>query len=274
VIYLNKSGVPGNLSYHSAANDSQLISFTNNLAGTSFTSATQCLVYYAGQTDKVCFNRDYEGIVTNGLVLNLDAGFTPSYSRSGTTWYDLSLSGNNGTLTNGPTFSSDGGGSIVFDGVDDYVNVPSPINTTTISMCCWIYLSARNAYGGFIDSYTDQWEFITDSTGEKLSFVLWKNSGGYDEYKSTDNIPTGQWSFVGCSISGTSILLTLGTKQYSYTMVQSIKTGASSIKIGASISGAPQYLNGKMATVCIYNRALTYNELMQNYNAQKGRFGL
>jgi hypothetical protein len=57
-------------------------------------------------------------------------------------------------------------------------------------------------------------------------------------------------------------------------MPQSIKTNASSLKIGASISGAPQYLNGKMATAYIYNRALTYNELMQNYNAQRGRFGI
>jgi hypothetical protein len=217
----------------------------------------------------------YEGpIVTSGLTLALDAANVVSYSGTGTTWKDLTPNANNATLINGPTYSSDSGGCIVFDGSDDYVNVPSPINTTTITMCCWIYLSARNAYGGFIDSYLDQWEFITDVSGEKLSFVLWKDSGGYDEFKSTDNIPLNQWSFVSCSISGTSILLTLGTKQYSYTMPQSIKTGANSIKIGASVSGAPQYLNGKMAIVQIYNRSLTYNELMQNYNAQRGRFGI
>jgi hypothetical protein len=64
-------------------------------------------------------------IVTNGLVLNYDAGQQNSYSGSGTTWTDLSGRGNTGTLTNGPTYSSANGGSIVFDGVDDYVNIGS-----------------------------------------------------------------------------------------------------------------------------------------------------
>ena len=61
-------------------------------------------------------------IVTDGLVLLLDAGNTKSYPGTGTTWTDISRNGNNGTLTNGPTFDSANGGSLVFDGVDDYVN--------------------------------------------------------------------------------------------------------------------------------------------------------
>jgi len=63
-------------------------------------------------------------IVTSGLVLALDAGNTKSYPGSGTVWTDLSGNGNTGTLTNGPTFNSSNGGSIVFDGVDDFVNIP------------------------------------------------------------------------------------------------------------------------------------------------------
>ena len=55
-VYIYNSQQPGNLSYFSAANDASLISQTNTLAGTSYTSATQCLTYYASQTDKVCFN--------------------------------------------------------------------------------------------------------------------------------------------------------------------------------------------------------------------------
>jgi hypothetical protein len=67
------------------------------------------------------------GLVRNGLVLALDAGRTLSYPGSGTTWTDLSGNGNTGTLTNGPTYSSANGGSLVFDGVDDYVNLGSSI---------------------------------------------------------------------------------------------------------------------------------------------------
>ena len=97
-IYMYKSGSPGDLSYHTASNDSELISFTNNLAGQSYTTVNQCLSYYAGQTDKVCFNRDYEQINTDGLLLNVDLGFTSSYPRNGTTLYDLSTSNNDMTV--------------------------------------------------------------------------------------------------------------------------------------------------------------------------------
>ena len=69
-------------------------------------------------------------IVTDGLVLYLDAANQRSYPGSGTTWSDISRGGNNGTLVNGPTFDPGNGGSIVFDGVDDYVSIPD-INFTT-----------------------------------------------------------------------------------------------------------------------------------------------
>jgi hypothetical protein len=69
-------------------------------------------------------------MVTNGLVLNIDGGFLPSYPRSGTTIYDLGFSGSNGTLTNGPSYSGSNGGSIVLDGVNDYINIPFSGNTS------------------------------------------------------------------------------------------------------------------------------------------------
>lgn len=62
-------------------------------------------------------------IVTDGLVLYLDAANTKSYPGSGTTWNDLSGNGNNGTLINGYIFNSIGNGNLVFDGSNDYVNI-------------------------------------------------------------------------------------------------------------------------------------------------------
>ena len=64
-------------------------------------------------------------IVTSGLVLCLDAANKLSYPSTGTSWYDLTSTGYVGTLTNGPTFNGSNGGTIVFDGVDDYVSVSS-----------------------------------------------------------------------------------------------------------------------------------------------------
>lgn len=68
----------------------------------------------------------YGNIVTQGLVLDLDAAIQGSYPKTGSTWFDISNNGNNGTLTNGPTYSPDNFGSIVFDGVNDYVNLLTP----------------------------------------------------------------------------------------------------------------------------------------------------
>jgi len=138
-IYLNKAS--GGPSIYTCANDIELISITNSIAGTSYTTANECLVYFAGQTDKVVLNRDYEGVVTDGLVLNLDAGFTPSYPKNGTTWYDNSSGGNNGTFTNGPTFNSVDGGSIVFDGTNDYIQTTSPFGNISWDSRAWSFSS-------------------------------------------------------------------------------------------------------------------------------------
>jgi hypothetical protein len=114
-IYLNKE--TGGPSIYTASNDSELIGLTNSIAGTSYTTANECLVYFAGQTDKMVLNRDYEGIITNGLVLNLDAGFTPSYPKNGTTWYDLSGKNNHAYMASknsqNPVFNTD---KFYFDG--------------------------------------------------------------------------------------------------------------------------------------------------------------
>ena len=80
-------------------------------------------------------------IITNGLVLSLDAANNKSYPRSGTTWTDLSGNNNTGTLTNGPTFNAGNQGSIVFDGVDDYISGGGsiiPVGTGDYYIESWI----------------------------------------------------------------------------------------------------------------------------------------
>jgi hypothetical protein len=122
-------------------NDTELIALSNRLGGSGVTTiggAVDYLNFVGG--NYMCVNMDCPNIVTSGLTLYLDAGYTPSYSKSTTTWRDLSGSGNTGTLINGPTFNSDFYGSISFDGVDDYVdcgnnsNLQSPYSVN-IRMC-------------------------------------------------------------------------------------------------------------------------------------------
>jgi hypothetical protein len=129
-IYINK--VSGGPSIYSPKNDTELIQITNRL-GASVATAADALVWINSQSTITVLNNNYPSIVTSGLVLNLDAGFVSSYPKTGTSWRDLSGNNYTGTLTNGPTFSNDGGGSIVFDGSDDFVQIP-------YSTYCYWYL--------------------------------------------------------------------------------------------------------------------------------------
>jgi hypothetical protein len=271
VAYLNKSGVPGNLSYHSAANDSQLISFTNNLSGTSFTSATQCLNYYTTQTDKVCVNRDYEPIVTNGLVLHIDAAFTPSYSQSGNTVYNLVPSQYNGTLTNGPTWSS---GSFIFDGTDDIIQwATQPVTgvTNDITYNMWFNMNSTSGNQAFF-SFRDS--MITLNNGTQWNY--WWNVGVSQGQITTSAIQTGTWYNMCLTQSGSSTTLYINGAAQASIVSGNIGTFRDAKAIGQydTSPGAYGKYNGKISLAQIYNRALSADEVLQNYNAMKGRFGL
>ena len=129
-----------------ASSDEQLIKFTNGFSSQNFTTVTQCLNWYATQTNYVCLNKNYEQIVTNGLVLNFDASFTASYPGIDSTWYDISGS-NNGTLINGVSFSPEVGGCIVFDGVNAYVNFDNPLDQSQLNQVwtvqAWINITSK-----------------------------------------------------------------------------------------------------------------------------------
>jgi len=297
VIYMNKDGAPGNLSYHSAANDAQLISFTNSLAGQSYTTVQQCFDYYYGQTDKVLVNQDYPAdypyIVMDGLVLNLDAGITQSYPGSGTVWTDVNGLGpkNNGTLTNGPTFSTDGGGSIVFDGSDDRVSRTSSVNTgNNFTVSSWIYPTllgtTRRAVVGNGYPYSGRigWLFCTAGAGVNNTFFVSIGSDISYRVATANCLSINTWQYItgvvtnggqtidlyknGENVNGTQfVLLSSGTITYS----------DNEFNIGFRDKDKSQSFDpftGNIANVQIYNRALSSQEILQNYNATKGRFGL
>jgi len=117
--------------------------------GPGIPTSGQCLDWFASvPTDRMIFNMDYPAIITDGLIMNLDAGFVSSYPTMKTTLYDLSGKGNSGTLINGPTFSTNGGGSIHLDGVDDRIDIPKDMSGLTHNIQydinwtveCWMYM--------------------------------------------------------------------------------------------------------------------------------------
>jgi len=291
-VYLNKES--NGPSIHSITSDENLISFTNKISGNNYTTVAECLVYYQTQDDKLCVNREIENIVTDGLVLNLDAGYAPSYPTTGTTWYDLSGFDNNGTLTNGPVYDS---GSISFDGSDDFVRIPNSselqFGLGSFTAFAWVYPSGTNnvriinnrgtgsggSYKGYqfkLDQNSSNWNFydssIDDATGN------YKSCNGCGSY-----YPLNNWYYINMIYETQNELRfyvngvldgTLSVGTYG-SLTNSLPTA-----IGAAISSngvegsKSQYYNGKMPVVGLYNRALSATEVLQNYNAQKHRFGL
>jgi hypothetical protein len=218
-------------------------------------------------------------IVTNGLVLALDAADKNSYPGSGTTWTDISRNGNNGTLTNGPTFNSANGGNIVFDGADDYVscgnNSNLQIDQGTIS--AWVKTTSPGA--GFRGIITKQNNYALFTNDSVLVTYDWGNA----QIRNTGiNIADGTWKNVAMSfttntgtpsnnaiiyLNGSAILTT--TVKYSNNTID-IELGRG----GSGGGGNTQLLNGNISTGLVYNRALSATEVLQNYNATKSRFGL
>jgi hypothetical protein len=218
-------------------------------------------------------------IVTDGLVLALNAADPNSYPGSGTTWRDMSGNGNNGTLTNGPTFSSANGGAIVFDGVDDYVscgnNATVQINQGTIST--WVITSSPGSgFRGIITKQNNYGLFTNDG-------VLVTYDWGNNQTRSTGtNIADNNWKNVAMSFTtntGTPSNNAVIYLNGSAVLTTTIKIFNNNVEVqlargGVEGTGNTQLLNGRIANTQIYNRALSSTEILQNYNAQKSRFGL
>jgi len=276
-VYLNKE--TNGPSIHSINNDENLISFTNKISGQNYTTVSECLVYYQTQDDKLCVNREYENIVTDGLMLNLDAGYVPSYPTSGTTWYDLSGNGNDGTLVNGPTFDSGNNGSIVFDAIDDFVSLTSfPLFNSVVTTGAWIYILGNHTGHGSAGTIFYHGGRYFQYRNDKRIASYW--NGGY-YYTPYNSISYNQWHHVvqvWDSPNATLKVFIDGILKLNQTISTSNKTSSSAAQIGMQNTNPDglyaRIFNGKMASIKLYNRPLSDDEVLQNYNAQKGRFGL
>jgi hypothetical protein len=206
-------------------------------------------------------------IIQKDLVLCLDAGNQKSYSGSGNVWRDLARS-NNGALTNGPTFSSENRGSIVFDGVNDYVDIGNPISIQSLtqgSIEAFYYRTASTATYQMIFTDVNSDLEITYATNT-LQFYIGNSGIGYS------HAITGQWfHLVGVWGVGFKRLYLNGVQVASGTNT-GLNTGSRVRYIGSRAGGLP--FNGLIPIVRVYNRELTPAEILQNYNATKGRFRL
>ena len=232
------------------------------------------------------------GIVTSGLVLHLDAGNAVSYPGSGITWTDLSSNGNTGTLTNGPTYSSANGGSIVFDGTNDFALVtnPSTLRNQNFTVSIWTNPGTQNqAVISIIDfdhatSPFQGWVWQSEDANSNRNFYLaWYDGSSFQPtggggFGSGNGIQltTGVWQNITYTKSGTSLLgYKNSTQIYTGTATNANVNYVSNrnMRIGDCVSISRQY-KGNISQVAIYNRAISASEVTENYNALRGRYGL
>jgi hypothetical protein len=226
-----------------------------------------------------------ENIVTNGLVLNVDAGKSASYPGTGTTIYDLSGSGFTGTLVSSPTFSTLNGGSLVFNG-SSYITRSSALNTgQNFSVTAWIYptaLSQRNAIvgNGYPYSTDNGWLFNICNNNFSLYQALMMSIGQDNVLKISNSyvFQLNKWSHIACSVSGggSSVKLYVNGVETSY----GVNNGSgrtlvytnNEFHIGMRHSTTTERFAGSISQVQIYNTTLTATEIQQNYNATKARY--
>ena len=220
-------------------------------------------------------------IVTNGLVLWLDAANPRSYDYPyiGTTWRDLSGNNNTGTLINGSTYNSSNGGNIVFDGVNDYVelgvtNISSTVSNLTINL--QVRIGKINTKQALISSYTPSpqggWgiELLANNT---INFFGFTNGTSFTDVQTVQTYSLGQILNICCVFNnGVFSIYVNGVFLVSKSGVSTIfKT--SSIRLAITPTAQIPF-QGNIYQTLIYNRVLTSTEVLQNFNATRGRFGI
>ena len=209
-------------------------------------------------------------IVINGLVLALDAANPKSYTGSGTTWTDLIGRGNTGTLTNGPTYSSTSGGSIVFDGTNDNVSIGTngfSFGSSPGTLSAWAKTRDRTSTGTIV-SYGN-----AATNGARFLGIGQSNFyfSGYGSSIAASGLSYDTWFNLVGVYDGTNASMYVNGALVAGPTARSWNTTASNAGIGKNVSNN-EYWQGDVAQVQIYNRALSAAEIQQNYNAFKGRY--
>lgn len=271
-------------SIRTASTNADLILMAKQYGGTNITTIYDALSYFNGQSSYLVTNIDYPNIVTSGMVLNLDAGYIPSYPTTGTTWNDLSGNGFNGTLVNGPTFSSLGGGSIVFDGSNDYVSITdnATLRPTVFTTNIWVKKNTLTQVQSILftkrfsatlspfNSYSIQQD---PGTGLPYRFCIGNASG--QNYLDTPNINDLLWHNLVMTYDNSTIVGYLdGVNIGSLSAASPISYSTLNLFMAGSTYGGTSSFNGNISCFFIYNRVLSESEILKNYNATKSRFGL
>jgi hypothetical protein len=227
-------------------------------------------------------------IVKNGLVLALDAADKTSYVGSGANWLDVCGNVNNGSLVNTPTFNSDNGGYLTFNGTNQYVNIANSTSlqvADTFTICAWIYpttLAARHAiFSTKVTNPAGSWQLEIGSTGAgslSVNRIAFTGVGTWLAETFDNVLTTNTWyniclTKVNNATTGGTFYINGASVANRQTNAYTISNNADAKRIATS-DGTTELFTGRVAQMLLYNTALSTTQILQNYNAQKTRFGL
>ena len=273
-IYVNKASQGPSIRV--ASSDAELITITNQISGNSYATINDCFDYFLTQGDKFVLNSYINPIITDGLVLAWGSNLVPSYPRNGTTWYDLSGEGNNGTLTNGPTFNSNG--YFDFDGNNDYITV-SNLGLSSHTIEGW-FNSADGSQGGtgaatlisiFGTYAASAFKYTYIGLRPELTFRI---DDGIDSHIQILNYTytADTWYHVALTYNasdGATKAYVNGSFENGITSTENITFNDVPFNVAKTNYTTPTYFEGSTSSVRVYNKALTASEISQNYYQSK-----
>lgn len=231
-----------------------------------------------------------KNIVRGGLIVSLDAGMVNSYPGSGTSWTDLSGNGNNATLVNGPTYSNTGGGVLVFDGTNDHalVNVNSWIRSlsSVYTFNSFFYYNGGSSGGAPYSLMTSPNDSNNnDGFWQHLNLGPWywrtedNVNGEYGgQVETSSQFINGNWYYESAVVRNNSlsfyrngVLISTVSTAFNWANLRNDSTAYLYIATGY---GEFYYMNGYISNFQMYNRELSSSEILNNYNALRGRYGV
>ena len=230
-------------------------------------------------------------IVSDGLTYFVDPANTRSYSGSGLTLNGL-IGGIGGTLVNGVGFTSTNNGNFVFDGTNDFINIPDSnllaFGTNPFSIDFWLYssysypgsgvvyrtiLSSYDNYNGVYNTYFYLGLFNNSGYGLTNTVGFLDSSGNYFNVNFGVNIITNQWTHVVFTRSGNNLICYKNGSFFASESRANNFSGTRNARIGGGVDQINTF-QGSISSMRIYNRALSAQEILQNFNATRYRYGI
>ena len=290
VLQASATTVTGNISYTGLTDGFLVGQVQGFTAGRYLTGSVYNVSVYSRALSQAEISQNYEAlkskfantIVQQGLVLNLDAGNPYSYGGAGTTFYDVSGNGKIGTLTGGVTYSSLYGGDFILDGVNGYIQTDLNQNTDNaqITWEAWFW---DNSPGGFVSNTaiisnygavgTTPYTSLHILDTGNVFFGQRNSSGTADDAVYGSSICDSVWHHLVGVVDGSNMHIYVdGIVRASKTKITGTTTSGQNLVIGGNHLG--RYQSCRIASARCYNIALSAAQVLQNYNATKGRFGL